>query len=260
MHFKICILGTGNLFTPEFINTSFLIQKFDLSVLQECYLVDCGFNVYQTLVGSPYFKPLIKDISEVYITHTHPDHIGSLGALIFYRYFVHQKITRIYCGRKCYDPLKNILEATVGFVSPHDCSSSKVYNTDKPYLVINEEDNPKVSFFEVVHPAGPNNGCYGFHHKECNTLFTGDTGLLNPRFRLFEMADFIFHDVDFDFYVPSVHTHFRDIEMRYNDTIMPKMYGVHHGKSVDRVLMYNNKKPKFKLAYEGQEIECHPYQ
>ncbi len=82
-------LGTGSAFNVEDGNTSaYLVDG------KRLILIDCGGTVFQSLVRNR----LLEDIGQVvvFITHMHPDHVGSLGDLIFY--LAHKKgIRPIIC-------------------------------------------------------------------------------------------------------------------------------------------------------------------
>ncbi|NLD45700.1 MAG: MBL fold metallo-hydrolase [Clostridiaceae bacterium] len=73
-------LGIGSAFNTSLGNNSAFIKKHSSMLL-----IDCGstvFNRLQTL-------NLFDDTSNIYVavTHTHPDHVGSLGELIFYSHY-----------------------------------------------------------------------------------------------------------------------------------------------------------------------------
>lgn len=73
-------IGIGSAFNTEMGNNSGFIKKEGAMIL-----IDCGGTVFERLKK----VQLLKDISKIYIiiTHTHPDHIGSLGDLIFYCHY-----------------------------------------------------------------------------------------------------------------------------------------------------------------------------
>lgn len=76
---ELKFLGYGDAFTPEFGNTAaYFIEEKTL------YLLDCGELVFAKLKK----LKLLDEIDRVviFITHTHSDHIGSLGSLIHYLY------------------------------------------------------------------------------------------------------------------------------------------------------------------------------
>jgi ribonuclease BN (tRNA processing enzyme) len=82
-------IGNGSAFNSTRINTSaFIKQGGDL------LLLDCGETVYAELKE----QGILEDVKklDILITHYHPDHIGSLGTLIFYAHFILKIRPRIY--------------------------------------------------------------------------------------------------------------------------------------------------------------------
>ena len=74
-------IGRGSAFNQnEGCNSAYLIKN------NRLYLFDCGGDTFKRLQKLNILNNL-KSIN-VCITHTHPDHCGSLGDLIFYCYFV----------------------------------------------------------------------------------------------------------------------------------------------------------------------------
>ena len=77
----LIFLGRGSAFNTCEGNTSaYFIDK------NELFRIDCGESVFSELKE----RNLLDDIScvNVFITHTHSDHIGSIGSLIMYCYYV----------------------------------------------------------------------------------------------------------------------------------------------------------------------------
>jgi len=74
-------LGIGSAFNTALGNTSAYYQKED-----RLLLIDCGGMVFHTLMS----KLMLKGVKtlDVVITHMHPDHVGSLGDLIFYAHYI----------------------------------------------------------------------------------------------------------------------------------------------------------------------------
>lgn len=74
-------LGTGSAFNTELGNTSAFIKEGN-----SLFLIDCGSSTFKVLKESN----ILNDVKhlEVFITHTHADHVGSLADLIFYMHFV----------------------------------------------------------------------------------------------------------------------------------------------------------------------------
>lgn len=74
-------LGIGSAFNTTLGNTSAFIKR-NCSI----FLIDCGSTVFNNLQK----LDLLSGVSNLYIaiTHTHPDHVGSLGELIFYSHYI----------------------------------------------------------------------------------------------------------------------------------------------------------------------------
>jgi len=78
---KLKFIGTGSAFNTKLGNTSAYIKENNTLLL-----LDCGELTFDRILS----LNLLSDVNEVHIvvTHTHPDHIGSLGSFIFYCYFI----------------------------------------------------------------------------------------------------------------------------------------------------------------------------
>jgi len=81
-------IGTGSAFNTKLGNISAYIKENGILLL-----IDCGELTFDRILK----MNLLDNVSEVHIvvTHTHPDHIGSLGSLIFYCHFI-KKIKPIF--------------------------------------------------------------------------------------------------------------------------------------------------------------------
>ena len=80
-------VGIGSAFNPEDGNTSAYLMKNN-----HFYLIDCGGLVFKELVQQINFKKITA--VHIFITHTHADHVGSLGTLISYLH--HQYSLPVY--------------------------------------------------------------------------------------------------------------------------------------------------------------------
>lgn len=78
---ELKFLGRGSAFNVREGNTSAYYKS-----KNDMLLIDCGSDVFKKIVE----RHLLDDVYDLYIsiTHSHPDHIGSLGDLIFYCYYV----------------------------------------------------------------------------------------------------------------------------------------------------------------------------
>jgi ribonuclease BN (tRNA processing enzyme) len=86
----LTFLGRGAGFFPaEGSTAAYFLDKGEL------FLIDCGESVFETLVD----KKLLDSVSglNVLITHTHSDHVGSLGSLLLYASVTKDIKTNIIC-------------------------------------------------------------------------------------------------------------------------------------------------------------------
>ncbi|NOW89341.1 ribonuclease BN (tRNA processing enzyme) [Clostridium beijerinckii] len=86
-------VGIGSAFNTEKGNTSAFLKR-DNSLL----LIDCGETVFHRLQE----LNLLDGLENLYIiiTHTHPDHVGSLGEVIFYSYYILKRRVTIFFPKK----------------------------------------------------------------------------------------------------------------------------------------------------------------
>ncbi len=78
---ELIFLGRGAAFNPkEGNNSAYFIED------ERLFLIDCGESVFERIIENN----LLDEVKEInlMITHTHSDHIGSLGSLIMYCYLV----------------------------------------------------------------------------------------------------------------------------------------------------------------------------
>lgn len=83
-------IGIGSAFNTDLGNTSAYIKKENRMLL-----IDCGGTVFHEIQK----QKLLEDVNHIYIiiTHTHPDHVGSVGEVIFHFYYLlGKKATIIY--------------------------------------------------------------------------------------------------------------------------------------------------------------------
>lgn len=73
-------VGTGSAFNTARGNNSAYILEGDTLIL-----IDCGATTFDRLKSSGILDNVVN--IHIYITHTHDDHVGSLGSLILYHYY-----------------------------------------------------------------------------------------------------------------------------------------------------------------------------
>ncbi len=154
---EINFLGRGSAFNPkEGNNAGYFIQN------NELFLIDVGEDVFAKLIEFNILEN-IKKIN-VMITHTHSDHIGSLGSLVAYSYYVLNEPVNIILPKKA-KHLQNIQSILEAF-GIH--STWYNYVTEKRYDNKYENFN-SIRYIETSHTAALNS--YGL-------LFTADDGIV----------------------------------------------------------------------------------
>lgn len=125
-------LGRGSAFNPkEGNNSAYFIDS------NELFLIDCGESVFERLVQNHLLEGI--DSINLMITHTHSDHIGSLGTLIMYSYYTLKKPLNIVIKKRA-KHLGNIQKILDGF----GCTAI-MYN----YINEEEYDNKFQSFENI---------------------------------------------------------------------------------------------------------------
>lgn len=158
-------IGTGSAFNTKLGNTSAFVKK-NTSLL----LIDCGGTVFHRLQK---FN-LLDGIESLYIviTHTHPDHVGSLGDTIFYSYFIlKHKPTIFFSNKEVIEGLLDKLGVTSEMYNLN--TSDKVEVNDSQLGEFNIEFVP-VSHVNTI-PT------HGFIMKLNNEIFyySGDANSIN---------------------------------------------------------------------------------
>lgn len=158
-------LGIGSAFNTQLGNTSAFIKE-NTSLL----LIDCGGTVFHKLNELSIFDGL-KNIYIV-ITHTHPDHVGSLGEVIFYCYYI--------LGHKptIFFPNKKLMKDFLTCIGVNN-EMYLLESIDRANVSDENFGEVSIEFIPVFHvetiPA------YGFimKHKEGVFYYSGDANSIN---------------------------------------------------------------------------------
>ena len=215
---KVTVLGCGDMAHSEQTTTAFLIEPMASS--RAIMLFDCGYNVFPKLLKD--YKDKIEFIEDVFISHLHADHVGSLGALIYYRFFMYGKKTRVLTHTNVMPHLDTLLKLMVPNVVNMEDINLRSYNQQCYSLARPAEA------FSVDHMGVP--ACGMAYEIQLNqyVLFTGDADYLNYQHYLVRQARAIFHDCTFNTIPPGVHACVIDI-LKYPEEIKKKIILVHHG-------------------------------
>lgn len=160
---ELKFLGRGSAFNIKEGNTSaYFIEN------NKLFLIDCGENIFERIIQ----KNLLNNINSVFvfITHNHPDHIGSLGSLIFYCYYVLKRPLTIISHQNCTHifELKQILK--------YQGCNEKLYDIKPTYILKNKYKSfDAVAYRKVKHSAEIDSYSLMFFTDEGFIYYTGDT-------------------------------------------------------------------------------------
>ncbi|WP_234121962.1 MBL fold metallo-hydrolase [Clostridium hydrogenum] len=133
----INFIGTGSAFNTKLGDNSAFIKKENSLIL-----IDCGGTVFSRLRE----LNLLDGVENLYIaiTHTHPDHVGSLGDLIFYSYYILKHKVKIFF------PEKQVMES---FLTNVGVSSEQYEFNSSAFAEINDSNLGKINikFLPVTH-------------------------------------------------------------------------------------------------------------
>lgn len=211
-------LGRGAAFNPiEGNNSAFFIEN------DELFLIDCGESVFESIITN---NLLNSDSSiNLFITHTHSDHIGSIGSLIMYSFYVlHKKLKIIIPSEPKY--LSNIKMILDGF----GCTDL-MYN----FVIESDLDDKYNSFSNVrfIETKHCNEfACYSilFNTPEGMVFFSGDTKEFDIVKSLIDSGnkiDKLYIDTTSADYPENVHLYIGILEKNIPENLKKCVYCMH---------------------------------
>jgi glyoxylase-like metal-dependent hydrolase (beta-lactamase superfamily II) len=201
-------LGTGGAHDVALGNSAAIIRLNGKRIL-----LDCGFTVYPKLVA----LRMVDDIDAVLVTHLHDDHVGSLSALLYHRYFMpgSNRLTLLFpdaFGDTLLGWLRYAMATPERFCIPTPLSEWQGITGIDTYGL----------HFEGMPTYG-----YLFEDQDDMIAFSGDLYATDFLFdfltRLPRRPRVVFHDISF--YHTPVHAHYTDVAP-YLDRF--QVVGYHH--------------------------------
>lgn len=227
---KLTFLGSGSAFTVGSNNyqSNMILTNGDGKIL----LFDCGTDARHSLqeLGLSY-----KDITDVYISHLHADHMGGLEWLGFTSRFDETcDRPNLYLSEMIADTIwKKCLSGTMSSIEGEICTLETYFNVHSV-----EKNDPFIwndiamQLVQTVHIMN------GFCLSACHGIFfevngqkiyiTADTQF-SPHLlmRMYEDADIIFHDCETAPFQSGVHPHYSEM-VTLPDHLKQKMWLYHY--------------------------------
>ena len=224
---ELLFLGRGAAFNPIEGNTScYFIEN------NELFLIDCGETTFQKLIKNNILNN-IKNI-HIMITHTHSDHIGSLGTLISYsNKLLNIKPNIIISDNLLYlDDLKLLLKI-VGI-------KKEEYNLIDISNYSNYDSFNSIEYEETKH--SPKMHCYSikFNTNKGIVYYSGDTKELDNIINIIhsnENIDKIYVDTSSSNNEDSKHVYIGGLKNEIPVSLRDRIYCMHINDNICRDLI-----------------------
>ena len=233
--FSVTFVGTGAAFSKKYGHTNFLIES-----NQAKLMIDFG---YLTPIGLEKINFDLQQLTHVFISHIHADHVGGLEELAFSAMFSYHKKPHLILPGKLKEPLWNN-SLSGGLELSSDESGQPITCCFEDYFDISEIDenwfeldNIKIKPFQVDHVPGKES--YGVIVRDQETgkqiIFTCD--VKNKLSQFTTDAEFLDGIIVHDCQLLNdgqgrVHTPL-DVILTYPESVLERTYLIHYGDQVD---------------------------
>jgi ribonuclease BN (tRNA processing enzyme) len=226
---KLIFLGTGSAFTLNNYQTNFLLSTDDDS---KRLLIDCGSDIRFALRQQGYF---LTDITDIYVSHNHADHIGGLEGLAFSTFFnpkvqkphlyLSKVLLNILWGKSLSGGLESIEGAITdinSYFSVHTVDNNKYFVWEKIKFMLVQTIHIMNGFYII-----PSFGLF-FKVNKQQVFITTDTQFCpNQIMKFYDMADIIIQDCETSAFKSGVHAHYSDLKT-LPDKVKAKMWLTHY--------------------------------
>lgn len=229
--FKVTFLGTGSAFTIGEGNYQSNILIEDLSSNRKL-LLDCGTDIRFSLhdVGLK-----MSDITDLYVSHPHADHIGGLEGVAFSTKWIpgREKTNLIMSRRFANDIWAKSLSGGLESIEGEIAGLDTFFNIESVGVKGRFEwQGIKFQLVQVVHIMNgfdivPSYGLL-FMINGVTIFFTSDTQFAPAQLlKFYDMADVIWHDCETTPFKSGVHAHY-DFLNTLSPSIKEKMWLYHY--------------------------------
>lgn len=216
-------IGSGSALNTSLGNNSAFIKE-GKSLL----LIDCGSTTFSRMQD----LSLLDDINNIYvlITHRHPDHISSLGDLIFYAHYTLKTSITILT------PEENNVTKLLKYMGV-ERDLYNIIQLSKRYQLKDEDFEIGISFVPVSHVEYLE--CYGYILDYNNTriYYSGDANDI-PEAVLREFSekkiDYIYHDVCSYEYTDNLHMYIEKLCTFFSKEDRNRVFCMHYDEGFDK--------------------------
>ncbi|AZU98877.1 MBL fold metallo-hydrolase [Bacillus phage pW2] len=223
-------IGTGSAFNTKLGNNGAFIKQGN-----KFFMIDCGSSTFSRIME----MDLLEGVEEIYvmITHKHPDHVGSLGDLIFYGYY----------------NMGTVMEKNVTVLAPIDIRISDTLfdmgvESDTYYLKefdtesLNFLDDFSMTFMPVETKHVKELDCFGYviHIKNTRIYYSGDANIIPEKvLKMFNagMVDILYQDTCGADYKGNVHLSLRELDelIAEDKALRNRVYCMHLDEKFDEI-------------------------
>lgn len=223
-------IGTGSAFNTKLGNNGAFIKRGN-----KFFMIDCGSATFHRIIE----MKLLDGVEEIYvmITHKHPDHIGSLGDLIFYGYY----------------NMGTVLEKNVTVLAPSEImiadtlfdmgvETSTYYLKEFEAESLNFLEDFGMSFMPIETQHVRELSCYGYviHTHNTRIYYSGDANIIPEKvLKMFNagMVDILYQDTCGADYEGNVHLSLRELdELIVKDKeLRSRVYCMHLDEKFDEI-------------------------
>ena len=215
---ELNFLGRGASFNPkEGNNSAYFVEN------NQLFLIDCGESIFERLVESG----LLESVESInlMITHTHSDHIGSLGSLAIYSFYALHKPLNIILPENA-KHLPNIEKILSGF----GCTEPMYNYVDEKAFDGKNETFQSIRYVETSHCDELD--CYGllFNTQNGMVYYSGDTREINTVKALIasgQPIDKLYIDTTTANFPGNVHLYIGILQKAIPDELKERVYCMH---------------------------------